>query len=458
MTHRVAALVAALVVGGSGAPPAQPPAQACGAAALLIRDVDVWTPNGLLPERDVLIRDGRIVTMAATGTIAADGVETLDGRNHSLLPGLIDTHLHFVVPGGLAARGGPAREASAITGRQLLRSGVTAGRLHLAPLEEAARLKARGAGACHPMPRLQVGGPGFGGAATADQPQFWRVASADEAEAKVKRVADAGLDWLAVHEAHRFAPGVLDAIVASARRHGVRVMGAGTRTEDLRAVLAVNPDTLDYVDTTVEAYGGDVLQMIAARRDLTLAPTVGIHERRRAYLASPPLVEAPANFTFFQPAEQAFAVATARADLAKDPAVLDAPRIFTALRTTLRQLRATGTPLAIASDTGSPVHFQGDAIWWELEAWRRLGVPHRAVLMAATAGGARVLRGLDVGRLEPGAIADFVLYRGHAERGPFEARRVRAVGKAGVLHVRDGQWIEHTPAFALGLRRAPPTP
>ena len=445
MTHRVAALVAALVVGVPDAPPAQTPVQACGAASLLIRDVDVWTPNGLLPGRDVLIRDGRIATVGATGTIAAAGVEILEGRDHSLLPGLIDTHVHFVVPGGLAARGAPAREASAITGRQLLRSGVTAGRLHLASLEEAARLEARGDSACHPMPRLQVGGPGFGGAATADQPQLWRVANVEEADAKVKRVADAGLQWLAVHEAARFAPGVHDASVAAARRHGVRVMGAGTLTEDVRAMLAAGPDTLDYVDTTVAAYSGDVLRTIAAQRDLTLAPTVGIHERRRAYLASPPLVEAPANFTFFQPAEQAFVLATARSDLAKDPSVLEAPQVFAALRTTLRQLRATGTPLSIASDTGSPLHFQGDAIWWELEAWRRLGVPHRAVLMAATAGGARVLRGMDVGRLEPGAIADFVLYRGHAERGGFEARRVRAVGKAGVLHVRDGQWIEREP-------------
>ena len=79
MTHRVAALVAALVVGVPDAPPAQTPVQACGAASLLIRDVDVWTPNGLLPGRDVLIRDGRIATVGATGTVAAAGVEILDG-------------------------------------------------------------------------------------------------------------------------------------------------------------------------------------------------------------------------------------------------------------------------------------------------------------------------------------------------------------------------------------------
>ena len=76
---------------------------------------------------------------------------------------------------------------------------------------------------------------------------------------------------------------------------------------------------------------------------------------------------------------------------------------------------------------------------WEA-GWRTLGASPRQVLTAATAGGARVLGLDDVGHLRPGARADFVLYRGDVERGPFDAARVRAVGKDGVLFVRDGAW------------------
>jgi imidazolonepropionase-like amidohydrolase len=53
-----------------------------------------------------------------------------------------------------------------------------------------------------------------------------------------------------------------------------------------------------------------------------------------------------------------------------------------------------------------------------------------------------VLRATDIGRLAPGTRADFVLYRGDVEQGPFDLARVLAVGKDGVLFVEDGRWIE----------------
>ena len=109
-----------------------------------------------------------------------------------------------------------------------------------------------------------------------------------------------------------------------------------------------------------------------------------------------------------------------------------------------RQLRQLGLPMAIGSDAGSPLHFPADAIWWELEAWRSLGVSHRDSLIAATANGARVLRAEDTGRLTVGSRADFILYRGDAENGPFDLARIVAVGKGGVRFVIDGRWVGPT--------------
>jgi imidazolonepropionase-like amidohydrolase len=68
-----------------------------------------------------------------------------------------------------------------------------------------------------------------------------------------------------------------------------------------------------------------------------------------------------------------------------------------------------------------------------MEAWRAAGVRHRDVLLAATETAARLLRLSDAGYLRPGARADFVLYRGNAEEGVFDAGRVIAVGKGGVI-------------------------
>lgn len=100
----------------------------------------------------------------------------IDGAGQTLLPGLVDAHLHFTIPGGLPER----RDASKLTARQLLTSRVTCGRLHLEGLEEAVALKARGADRRAPIPRLQVGGPGLSGALGQDFSAFQGVRSTVE--------------------------------------------------------------------------------------------------------------------------------------------------------------------------------------------------------------------------------------------------------------------------------------
>jgi imidazolonepropionase-like amidohydrolase len=431
-------LTAALVLSALQSVPPAPaaPAAACDASPLVVRDTSVWTPSGPLAHRDVFVRDGRVVAVRRTARDAPAGMRVVDGAGHTLLPGLVDVHLHFVVPGGLPKGAAPGRQIE-ITARQLLRSGVTAGRLHLASIDEASRLKARGAAECDVVPRLQVGGPGISGAATTDYPQFWGAKDAADARAKVGRIADAGLDWIAVHDADRFAPDVLDALATTARARGIRLMGASTSPAAIAAVLRIRPETLDYFDRTASAdYPPALLAAIRRVPRRVLAPTFGIHHRVAAYAADAARLETEAPFAFVEPAERTFVLDTARAELAKEAG----QRALPSIPTKARQLRGLGMTFAIAPDAGSPIHFQDHAIWWDLEAWRALGFTHREALRAATAGGAAGLGWRDVGTLASGSRADFVLYRGDVEAGPFDAGRVLAVAKGGVLFVDQGAW------------------
>jgi imidazolonepropionase-like amidohydrolase len=134
----------------------------------------------------------------------------------------------------------------------------------------------------------------------------------------------------------------------------------------------------------------------------------------------------------FSPADAAFVLDHARKEIA-GAGLNNVREHAPTLANKLRQLRALGLPVAVGSDAGSPLHFQSNAIWWEMEGWRAAGISPRDVLIAATEHGARVLRMNDVGHLRAGARADFVLYRGNAEDGPFDADRVIAVAKSGVL-------------------------
>jgi imidazolonepropionase-like amidohydrolase len=406
-------------------------AQTCDASPLVIANVNVWTANGIVRNRDVVMRDGRVSVVGPSGTAPAG--RRIDGTGHTLLPGLIDVHLHFSIPGGLPAPNGPRTDGDAITTRQVLRSGVTSGRLHLASLDNAIALKTRSQDPCSSSPRLQVGGPGLSGAQQKDFNAFMGGYSVDDAVGKVQKFAAAGVDWLAIHDGHRFPPGVLDAIASTARKLNVRLMASGSTTEEIRAALSINPDTLDYFDRSPAAGYDEVLQNeIRSRKNMILAPTPGVPWRIRAYASQPARLEEAANFTGFSAADRDFILANARKDLDGAEAKRSVEVVPT-IANKLKQLRSTGLPMAIASDAGSTLQFQPNSVWWEMETWRSSGIPAREVLAAATVGGARVLRLDDVGHLRPGARADFVLYRGNVEEGPFDVSRVIHVGKGGVL-------------------------
>ncbi|HTR88753.1 MAG TPA: dihydroorotase [Solirubrobacteraceae bacterium] len=70
-------------------------------AELLLRDVHAFDPAaGLDERRDVLVRAGEIVELAAPGTLAEpDGGEAIDGEGRRLLPAFFDPHVHLRTPG-----------------------------------------------------------------------------------------------------------------------------------------------------------------------------------------------------------------------------------------------------------------------------------------------------------------------------------------------------------------------
>ena len=281
-----------------------------------------------------------------------------------------------------------------------------------------------------------------GGRPETEQPNYVGVRSPDDAIAKVRRVAEAGLDWIAVDDADKFLSGELRALTTAARQSGIRLMGAAMRAEEFEALLDARFDTIDYIDTTdATRYPDRLLRRLRDLPDVTLVPTVGYHYRIHAFDLHPQLLDAESNFEFLTRLEKAYVESNAKAALEEDGYIVKSRRAYPALKTKFRQLAANGTPIATGTDVGSACHFHAGGMWWELEAWRAFGAGSRKALTAATTAAARVLRDQRAGVLQEGGYADFVLYSGDVEKGSFELRRVRAVGKAGVLFVKDGVWV-----------------
>ncbi|HTR62301.1 MAG TPA: amidohydrolase family protein [Candidatus Binataceae bacterium] len=76
--------IAAFATGSWAAPSAQP---------FVIRNVRVFDGEKVIPNTDVAVADGRIVAIGPN-VAAPPGAQVIDGKGDTLLPGLIDSHVH----------------------------------------------------------------------------------------------------------------------------------------------------------------------------------------------------------------------------------------------------------------------------------------------------------------------------------------------------------------------------
>ncbi|MGA2532543.1 MAG: beta-aspartyl-peptidase [Candidatus Aminicenantales bacterium] len=89
----------------------------------LIRNGEVFGPDPL-GKKDILLAGASVEAVAAPGEIRLDGVatEVIDAAGLSVLPGLVDPHVHILGGGG---EGGPATRAPEIRIEDIVSSGVT---------------------------------------------------------------------------------------------------------------------------------------------------------------------------------------------------------------------------------------------------------------------------------------------------------------------------------------------
>jgi imidazolonepropionase-like amidohydrolase len=404
----------AMAAGLAGSAVAAPKFE-CDRSPLLVKNVDFWTPNAKDPQRDVLIVDGRIRQIAEAGTLQAPaGARVVDGNDQLMLPGLVDMHTHFVFPtGGFHGERKVDPAVDALTfGRQMLAAGVTSARVHLDSIEHARLLQDLSRDECAPMPRLQLGGPAFiPGTGTGDQYPVWDVAGVDDAIAKVRRGAELGFQWIAIHEPQKFPDDARAAIIDTARKLQVRILASGYTQTEMQAALAIAPDTLDYLDvSTTPEYPAALLDGLRAQKQLTWVARIGIHDRFRAYQDNPALIDDETNYEFFDAETTRVMKETVHkvvADRNSDHSKrMDAA--YPTMHRKFQQALASGIPLAMGTDVGSPGQFHRDAIWWEFNSWVKLGASVDTAVIA-NINGAKLLHGAEADGLRVGARGDFVL-------------------------------------------------
>ena len=388
----------------------------------------------------IVVEDGRIrdVTAEGRGREPSNGdLDVVDYPDCTILPGLIDCHVHLVFSARASALQDiltddePRLLTRAVHNAQLaLRTGVTTVRDCGARAGVTFALRAAVEAGILPGPRIFAAGPAI---TTTGGHCYFLDGEADGAEdlrRMARRLAKEGADFFKVMSTGgRMTPGTnvtaaqytaeeLAVLVAEARRLNRTVAAHGHGAAGIRNAVAAGVTTIEHGTWVSEHDSGRVAYEpeVAARMarqgtflDATLSPGIVIDRLPESELTP-----------------------TRREVRAMRPAIREAQRAMLAAGVE----PIAGTDAGVA---GVPL----DSMPMELEALhRQLGLSPLEAIRAATHTAARACgREDEFGSLRPGRRADLLVVEGDPAADIGALRRVRAVFRDGLLEVEDGRLV-----------------
>ena len=397
----------------------------------------------------IIVRGERIEAVGQVGRLAVPaGAEVISTEGMSVLPGLWDMHVHLMINGHADYahwdRTYPSLFASVImpaSAKQLLLAGVTSARDLGAPLEASISVRdAINAGKL-PGPTLYVSGPFIQHEPYPGTEAFrWGVKGPNDARAKVKRLADAGVNVIKLIDQDQMTMEEVRAVVDEAHARGLPVVAHSHRPEEIRRGLAAGVDNFEHTGlATAAEYPPDIVAMI---RERTARGNAGP-------LFWTPTIEGLFNYEYVRdnpeklddPSWHEGLPDSIVADIRRSvehPERLGYFQMTPSRRPTLQrkfaQLRESGVVLLIGTDAGIPMKFHSMATWNELDVWvNRLGVDPMTAIRAATYWPAVAMKvDRDVGTISEGKYADIIAVRGDVLRYIDLLQKVDLVMKRGV--------------------------
>ena len=404
-----------------------------------------------LPGGIVLVDGDRIVAAGSRETLAVpDGAEILDATGMTIMPGLIDVHVHLDILGHSDYQhwhGSHRPNYAAImevSARQLLLNGVTTA-VDLAGNPDAlVATRERVESGAIPGPRI-VASMGWITHWTDDQVRRHHrrthtvnVRTVEEARAAARTAIAQGAGILKVHTGLTQAQ--LQAISTEAERSGLRVTGHVGDRDDLLMRIRSGQDGIehlylsagdsptihpDIIQGLVDQQTWVVPTMIQTMVQSLAAEWPDRRDNRRARVLTPPDLWADIRRSIENPRRFGYFGSGLRASR------------FQAMGARLRQLRDAGVRLLVGTDAGTPLNFHTDATWQEMDLMVGFGFPPMEVLVTATRRNAEYLGlGDELGSLTPGKLADIIVVDGNPLLSMRDLRNVVAVVKDGRVYKR----------------------
>jgi len=441
---------------------------------VLLRDarvLDVRTGNLSAPQ-DVLVQGARILDLDP-GRVPP-GHASVQCEGMTLLPGLIDCHVHILSFFGTGEERFLGRALLGQVRRNLaatLASGVVCVRDLLSPLGAMKLVRRRVARAGLPSPRILAAGPMLtcpGGYPDYIDPLPRPVerlvgqvkielSSPEAGVAAVDRLDRQGVDWIKLGYSSttmRFDPddplpvlpdATIAAISAAAHARGLPVAVHHNDGADLAGCLRAPIDSLEHIIFDRDMTVAEARAFAAS--GIVSVPTMTVQESLIRFADKLGFLHSPRATDLFEPQVlaylQRYAAAWEQPEPDFDERVVGWTRANHArlpgIYRSLERVIAAGVPICAGTDMGALVVFAGE-LPDELLRLEAAGMSRLEAVRAATLYAADLL-GLEgeLGAVEPGMAADLLLVDGDPLADLHALKRPRLVG-------RGGRWFRPTHA------------
>lgn len=390
----------------------------------------------------VVIDDGKIAAVGPSEQVSPPpGVEVLDVGDKTVIPGLIDAHVHILLTGsarsGEEDRAASDHQALLVGARNAclaLKSGLTTvrdcGDRKYLSLVLRDCINAGGLAG----PRLVCSGPVL----TSTAGHLWwsgiECDTVDDLRRGVRTLVKHGVDCIKLMgsggnatpgsnpEAAQYDAAGFQAVADDAHRMGKKVAVHVHGVSSIRMAVQAGIDTLEHVPFRAHGrieYDERLVDDIA-RRDLIVSLAM------------------PATWYRLRAEEM-------------QEARTHPGHLWEARYDTIRRMHMAGVKLVVSSDSGSTgTRIDELALLMEFLV-KGVQLPAVDVLYGATGLAAEALGMADrIGTLEPGKLADLVIVDGDPLADIATLQRVHTVVKEGEILVRDGQMLWPTPSLGRG--------
>jgi imidazolonepropionase-like amidohydrolase len=450
----VTGLIPALLAAGLGvaATVATVPSDALpdeAAPPVVIENVRIFDGEELIAATRVVIKGG-IIAGVGKDSPTSEGAELINGQDLTLLPGLIDAHVHIWAEDQL---------------RQTLIFGVTSvvdmfmdsGTMKAIKEKQAATIDSK-------MATLISAGilaTAPGGHGTEYGMNIPTVSGPEEAQAFVDARIAEGSDFIKIildngslfnQSWATFDRETLEALIKAAHARDKLAVVHVTSLADARTAIEAGADALAhlYYDGGYDPGFGN---LVASHRAFVI-PTLSVIESMSGTSGASALIEDPHLSPFLNQADRA----GLRATFGTVPEL--GRQGYEGAEKGLRQLKAAAVPILAGTDTPNPGTAYGASLHRELRLLVDAGMTPTEALRSATSLPAAKFGISDRGRIVEGARADLLLVKGNPTDDIMATRNIVGVWKDGVRIDREAyrKQVETEAAKLEEMHGAPPPP